>query len=52
MLCGRIIEEADPPRPEDDDEDEPVKKPLAICPACQARLKREADDSQKVPKPM
>jgi len=36
----------------DDDEDEPVKKPLAVCLRCQAKLKREADDAQKVPKPM
>ena len=51
IICGRVIEEAELPRP-DDDEDEPVRKPMMICLRCQAKLKHEADDQQKVPKPM
>lgn len=52
IICGRVIEDAGLPRPDEDDEDEPVKKPMLICPRCQAKLKHEADDKQKVPKPM
>jgi len=52
IICGRVIEEAVLPRPDEDDEDMPVKKPMMICPSCQAKLRHEADDSQKVPKPV
>jgi len=54
MLCGRVIEEAkvkaDPY--EEDEEDMPRKKSLHICLICQAKLKHEADGTQKPPKPM
>jgi len=56
MLCGKIMEEelVSNPDPFDDDYDDdlPRKKPLAVCLMCQAKLKHEADDSQKVPRPM
>jgi len=58
MLCGMPLEEdlgisADP-RDNDyeDDDDMPVKKPLTVCLRCQAKLKHEADGTQKVPKPI
>jgi NAD-dependent SIR2 family protein deacetylase len=49
IICGRVIEE---PAIRPDDEDEPVRKPMTVCPRCQAKLKHEADEKQKVPKPM
>ncbi|OPY57346.1 MAG: hypothetical protein A4E55_01742 [Pelotomaculum sp. PtaU1.Bin035] len=53
MLCGKPIEEeilnTDP---FDDDDDMFQKKPAAICIMCQAKLKNEADNTQKYPKPM
>lgn len=57
MLCGKIIEEelVTKPEPLDDDYDDdelPKKKSLSVCLRCQAKLKHEADDSQKIPKPM
>ncbi|HPZ43821.1 MAG TPA: hypothetical protein PL078_07430 [Bacillota bacterium] len=57
MLCGKPIEEelvSNQPVDEFDDEydDEPKKKPLQVCLMCQAKLKREADGVQKMPKPM
>jgi hypothetical protein len=58
MLCGKPIEDdfvasADPRDNDYEDEDDlPVKKPLTVCLRCQAKLKHEADGSQKVPKPM
>ena len=56
MLCGMPLEDdlgvsADP-RDNDYDDDMPVKKPLTVCLRCQAKLKHEADGTQKVPKPM
>jgi len=55
MLCGKIIEEeiiyTDP---FDDDEEDKIsrKKSMAFCVMCQAKLKNEADKSQKLPKPV
>lgn len=52
IMCGGIIEEElFQPDPYDDDEDMP-KKPVSFCLKCQAKLKYEADESQKVPKPI
>ena len=52
ILCGRLFEiEEAPHDPYDDDEDIP-KKPVSICLLCQAKLRHEADESQKSPKPM
>lgn len=55
MLCGKPIEEevvVSPDPYDDDDDDMPKKKPLAVCIMCQAKLKHEADESQKIPKPV
>lgn len=56
MLCGKNMEEelVSNPEPFDDDYDDelPQKKTLAVCLMCQAKLKHEADDSQKIPRPM
>jgi hypothetical protein len=58
MLCGKPIEDdfvvsADPRDNDYDDEDDlPKKKPMTVCIRCQAKLKHEAEGTQKVPKPM
>lgn len=54
MLCGRVIEieEFKSELLDEDDEDMLKKRSLQVCQFCQAKLKREADDSQKAPKPM
>ncbi|GEM_PF-613442 len=60
MLCGRPIDDeilasadpADPFEDEDEDDDIPKKKPMSVCLRCQAKLKHEADNQQKIPKPM
>ena len=58
MLCGRPIEDdfvasADPRDNDYEDEDDmPKKKPMTVCIRCQAKLKHEAEGTQKVPKPM
>jgi len=55
MLCGMPIDEelmVKDSIDEDEDEDMPVKKPMSVCLRCQAKLKHEADGSQKIPKPM
>ncbi len=52
MLCGRLFEiEEAAPDPYDDEDDIP-KKSTSICLLCQAKLRHEADESQKSPKPM
>jgi hypothetical protein len=54
MLCGKPIEdEVVSPDPfDEDDDDMPKKKPMVICVMCEAKLKHEADDSQKIPRPV
>lgn len=57
MLCGKIMEEElvtkpDPLDDDYDDDDLPQKKPMVVCLRCQAKLKHEAGESQKIPKPM
>ena len=55
MLCGRKIEPEEPkkPSPYADEEDRPKKKSsMEVCTFCQAKLKHEADELQKIPKPM
>ena len=58
MLCGKPIEDdfvasADPRDNDYEDEDDmPKKKPMTVCLRCQAKLKHEAEGTQKVPKPM
>lgn len=53
MLCGRTFETE--PALESSlwsGEQRQQKSTLAVCPLCQAKVKKEADDAQKVPKPM
>ncbi len=55
MLCGMPIDDevmVNDSIDDDEDEDMPVKKPMSVCLRCQAKLKHEADGSQKIPKPM
>ncbi|MDD4170422.1 MAG: hypothetical protein PHD36_09270 [Desulfotomaculaceae bacterium] len=56
MLCGKLIEEdivvKDPFDDEDEDEIMSKKKSTTFCVMCQAKLKHEADQNQKNPKPM
>lgn len=56
IMCGREIEaeEKFEPDPFDDDFDDelPQKKSVLICQLCQAKLRHEADEAQKNPKPM
>lgn len=53
MLCGRVMESEEfTADPYADEEDLPKKRTLQVCQICQAKLKREADESQKIPKPM
>ncbi|MGB9802373.1 hypothetical protein [Desulfofundulus sp.] len=55
IMCGRIIEiEQFNPDPYDDYEDEDLKpkKSILICQLCEAKLRHEADEAQKNPKPM
>jgi hypothetical protein len=54
-MCGRIIEpdegEVMINDPYDDEDDMP-KKTLSFCQLCEAKLKHEADGSQKPKKPI
>lgn len=53
MLCGRVIEiEEFTADPYEEEEDLPKKRSLRVCQICQAKLKHEADEAQKIPKPM
>ncbi|MEW6423745.1 MAG: hypothetical protein AB1523_03215 [Bacillota bacterium] len=53
MLCGRVMESEEfAADPYADEEDLPKKRTLQVCQICQAKLKHEADESQKIPKPM
>jgi len=52
MLCGKIFEEELVNTDPYDDDDDIPKKSLSVCLRCKAKLKHEADDSQKIPKPM
>jgi len=56
MLCGKLFEEevvnADQFEDDDEDDDMSIKKSSVFCLMCQAKLKHEADNSQKLPKPM
>jgi ferredoxin len=54
IFCSRLIEEEifAPDPYEDDDDDMPKKKPMEVCLRCQAKLKHEAEGTQKIPKPM
>lgn len=59
IMCGRMVEvEQFHPDPEDDYYEEEEKElarkksPLLICQFCEAKLRHEADESQKNPKPL
>jgi len=53
MICGRVVEiEEFKPNPYDDEDDIPPKKPVVFCQICEAKIRNESDNSQKVPKPM
>ncbi|MDI6631766.1 MAG: hypothetical protein QME13_04975 [Thermoanaerobacteraceae bacterium] len=56
ILCGRKFETdaLEDVIAEEEAEDifAPPKKPASVCPLCQAKLKHEAEESQKTPKPM
>ena len=56
ILCGKKFEIEEMTLTTEEESEEDIftvpKKPVTVCPLCQAKLKREADESQKVPKPM
>jgi len=52
ILCGRNFEIEESKSDPYEDEEDQLKKPPAFCQICQAKLKREADETQKIPKPM
>lgn len=56
IMCGRLFDPEQVAQQNknpylDEDDDLPKKEP-SFCQLCEARIRREADDSQKVPKPM
>lgn len=53
ILCGRKFVPDEELTPQDD-EDELLtpRKTVSVCQLCQAKLKHEADEAQKLPKPM
>lgn len=53
IMCGRAVEmEEFRPDPYDDEDDMPVRKAVVFCQFCEAKIKNESDQSQKVPKPI
>ncbi|WP_031514667.1 hypothetical protein [Desulfofalx alkaliphila] len=58
IICGRLInqEEDEPKKSMWDDEDDfipkPKKKVSSFCQFCEAKLRKEADDTHKPRKPM
>ncbi|SFR06300.1 hypothetical protein [Desulfoscipio geothermicus] len=57
IMCGKMFDPEEVananknPYLDDDDEDMPKKEP-SFCQLCEARIRNEADKSQKSPKPM
>ncbi len=56
IMCGRLFDPdqitvEENKNPYLDEEDMPKKEP-SFCQLCQAKIKHEADESQKIPKPM
>jgi hypothetical protein len=55
IMCGRLFDPdqiaEDNKNPYLDDEDVPRKSP-SFCQLCEAKIRHEADDAQKNPKPM
>lgn len=58
IICGRLVEPEVEPKKNDmwDDEDDfipkPKKKSSSFCQFCEAKLRKEADDTHKLKKPM
>lgn len=50
ILCGRMFTVED--LTEQEEEDGLPRKTVSVCQLCQAKLKREADEAQKEPKPI
>ncbi|WP_159426182.1 hypothetical protein [Desulfolucanica intricata] len=51
IMCGKVFEVEDKKDPYEEEEDMPKKTP-SFCQMCEAKLRHEADQSQKIPKPM
>ncbi len=52
IMCGGKIEEAKAVDPFDDEDDGKKRNSLVFCQRCQAKIKYESNESQKIPKPM
>ena len=57
LLCGREfeIESLEEKVKREEEEDElfaPPVKTTSVCPRCQAKLRHEAEEAQKIPKPV
>lgn len=53
ILCGRVfMVEESAPGSYDEEEDMTFRRSIVFCKLCEARIKNESDQSQKVPKPM
>ncbi|HOP69598.1 MAG: hypothetical protein WBK48_02945 [Dethiobacteria bacterium] len=53
MMCGRVFEVEGRPESALDKMFSPApQKSTSFCPMCEAKLKKEAKDTQKEPKPM
>jgi NAD-dependent SIR2 family protein deacetylase len=54
ILCGKKFETEEMTLTTEEEEDifTVPRKSVTVCPLCQAKLKHEADEAQKVPKPM
>jgi len=52
MLCGRLFVPEEMAPHDDEDEFMTPPKTVSVCQLCQAKLKHEADEAQKLPKPM
>jgi DNA-directed RNA polymerase subunit RPC12/RpoP len=54
MMCGRPVELEEFKVDPYDDYDEEIKKksPVVFCQMCEAKIRHESDESQKLPKPV
>lgn len=53
-LCGRvfIFEDLATDSYDNDEEDITLRRSIVFCQLCEARIKKESDQSQKIPKPI